>query len=101
MLQVIPGFTNIENFFKKYGIAFTLIVMYQGLFGGLSISRKPRVLQDLSENLVFKLFTLFCIAFTATKDIETSILSVLIFIFIINILRTDEEREGVSFRNII
>ena len=101
MLQIVPGFTRLEKFFKQYGIAFTLLVMYQGLFGGLSLSAKPALLESLSGQLWFKIFTLFCIAFTATKDIETSLISVVLFIGIIHLLRTPKEREDVSLKKLI
>lgn len=101
MLQIVPGFTKMENFFKKYGIAFTLLVMYQGLFGGLSLSNNPKILDDLSKNLWFKIFTLFCIAFSATRDIETSLISVVLFMIMLHSLRSPKEREGVSFDTII
>ena len=101
MLQIVPGFTRIEKFFKTYGIFFTLIVMYQGLFGGLSISKKPKILTQLSQNLAFKLFTLFCVAFSATQDIETSLISVCLFIVLMHLLRSPEEREDVSLKNLI
>ena len=101
MLQIVPGFTRLEKFFKRYGIAFTLLVMYQGLFGGLSLSNKPAILESLSSQLWFKLFTLFCIAFTATRDIETSLISVALFIALIHLLRSPKEREDVSLKNLI
>jgi len=101
MLQIVPGFTRVETIFKKYGVAFTLLVMYQGLFGGLSLSNKPKVLDKLSGNLWFKIFTMFCIAFSATKDIETSLISVLLFIGLLHLLRTPKERENVSMKNVI
>ena len=101
MLQIIPGFTKVEGIFKKYGVAFTLLVMYQGLFGGLSLSNKPKVLTKLSYNLWFKLFTMFCIAFSATKDIETSLISICLFIALLHILRSPKEREDVSWANLI
>ena len=101
MLQIVPGFTKLEKFFKKYGIAFTLLVMYQGLFGGLSLSNKPKILSTLSSELWFKLFTMFCIAFSATQDIETSLISIALFIVLLHLLRNPEERANVSVKNII
>ena len=101
MLQIIPGFTKIETYFKKYGILFTILVMYQGLFGGLSLSNRPGILDKLSTNIWFKFFTLFCIAFSATRDIETSLISLLLFIALLHILRSPEEREDVSLKNLI
>jgi hypothetical protein len=55
----------------------------------------------LSHNLIFKLFTMFCIAFSATKDIETSLISICLFIAIIHIIRSPKEREDVSWNNLI
>jgi hypothetical protein len=101
MLQVIPGFTVIENYIKKYGIVFTLIVMYQGLFGGLSISHKPKVFTKLSQNFYFKLFNLFCIAFTATRDIEISLISLVLFLIILYFIRLADDREDVSLKKLL
>lgn len=100
MVNVVPLFTNTEKLIKKYSILFTLIVMYQGLFGGMSMSHKPKVLDNLKDNLYFKYITLFCIAFSATKDIEISLLSVLAFVAVINIVRTPEERKRYNFYEI-
>ena len=92
-MQLISAFTSTEKILKRYSVAFTLIVMYQGLFGGLSLKQQPAAITSLQDNMLFKMFTLFCIAFTATKDIEVSLVSVLIFIIVINSLRTRSERE--------
>ena len=101
MLQIVPGFTSVEKIFQKYGVAFTLLVMYQGLFGGLSLSNKPNILNKSATDFGFKIFTLLCVAFSATKDIETSLISVVLFIGLIHLLRTPQERENVSLNNLI
>ena len=95
-MQLIPVFTSTENVMKHYSIIFTLIVMYQGLFGGLSMKKQPAVIISVQDNNYFKMFTLFCIAFTATKDIEVSLVSVIIFVLLINGLRTPSERENAG-----
>lgn len=100
MVSAIPLFTNTEKIIKRYSILFTLIVMYQGLFGGMSLSHKPKVLEDMKTNIVFKYATLLCIAFSATKDIEISMLSLLVFILVLNLLRTPEERKKFKFYEI-
>ena len=101
MIEVVPGSTLIETFFAKYGIAFTLLVMYQGLFGGMSFSNKPAIVKELSDNVLFKYLTLFCIAFTATKDVEISLISMLFFVILIHMLRTPKEREDVTWMTLI
>lgn len=93
-MNIIPGFSNIEKSIKKYSLIFALIVLYQGLFGGMSVQEKPKRLDAISNNLFFKLITMTSIAFTATQDIETSILSVLIFLIILYLIKTPKEREG-------
>ena len=93
-MNVIPGFSNIERVVKRYGVLFSLIVMYQGLFGGMSLRDQPERLQSLKDNVAFKIFTMTCIAFTATQDIETALLSVALFITLIYLIKTPEEREG-------
>ena len=100
MVNAIPLFTNTEKMIKRYSILFTLIVMYQGLFGGMSMSHKPKVLEDMKSNTVFKYITLLCIAFSATKDIEISLLSVIAFVLVLNLLRTPEERKKFKFYEI-
>ena len=100
MVNYIKPFTYAEKTLKKYSIIFTLIVMYQGLFGGMSLNNKPERLEKLSSNIYFKYFTLFCIAFTATQDIEISLLSVIIFIILFNSIRTKEERDTYGFFNL-
>ena len=99
-MKLLPAFTNMEKVVKKYAIVFTVIVMYQGLFGGMSLSTKPKAIEMLKNNIFFKYFTLFCIAFTATKDIEISLISLCVFVILINVLRTDEERKKHGIFNI-
>ena len=93
-INFVPGFSSVEKTVKKYGILFSLIVMYQGLFGGMSLKDQPERLESLRENVAFKIFTLTCIAFTATQDIEISLLSVMLFITLLYLVKTPEEREG-------
>lgn len=92
-MKFIPGSNKVEKFFAKYGIAFTLVVMYQGLFGHMSLKNPPEKLQKLSDNFIFRFVTLFAIAFSVTRDVEISLLSVIMFMGIINLLRTPEERK--------
>lgn len=97
----LPFTNNIESFIKKYGVIFTIVVMYQGLFGGLAISNEPSVLKKLNKNILFKLFTLFAVGFTATRDIETTLIGMVLFIIILHLLRTPEEKNKITFKNIV
>lgn len=92
-MKFLPFSNRVEGFFSRYAVAFTLVVMYQGIFGGATKIDMPERMQVVADNTYFRVFTLFAIAFTATKDVEISVVSVVMFIALINILRTKEERE--------
>lgn len=96
-MELLNIFTVIESFFNKFGIAFTILVMYQGLFGGMVISTPPKVLKRMTQNTIFKIFTLFCVAFTATKDVELALVSTCVFLLILHLMRTPEEKKKVGY----
>lgn len=97
----LPFTNTIEGFVEKYGIVFTMIVMYQGLFGGLAMKNEPKILSTLKDNVLFKFFTLFSIGFTATKDVETTLMGLFMFIIVIHLLRSKKERKKVTLSNFI
>ena len=92
-MKFIPFSDNIESFMKKYSMIFTLLVIYQGLFGGLSLISPPDRLARLSDNVYVKLATMFAIAFTATKDVEIALVSIVLFVVVMNLLKTPEEKK--------
>lgn len=93
-MNFIPFSTNIENFVNKFTLIFTIMVVYSGVFGHIGIPNPPKKLQKLSESVYFKLFTLFIIAFTATKDVEIALLSTVSFVVVMNLLKTPEEKRA-------
>jgi len=70
--------------------------MYQGLFSGNAF-KIPKNLMSLFDNKVFRFVSLMLIAFTATRDIEYSILSSLIFLSVMYAFKTPEERKKTGF----
>ena len=90
---------KLPNIGKKYEyllnapIIFSLLVIFQGIFGGNSIKIIPKKLLNLFENPWFRMMGMFLIAYTATLEIEMAMLSTMIFIIFINILRSEEERK--------
>jgi hypothetical protein len=92
-LDLIPGAKKVETFITTYSIVFSLLVMYQALFGGFALKNPPKRLVKLMEHDITKILTLTAIAFTATKDIEISLISVMCFLLIIYFSRTPEERK--------
>ena len=93
-MNIVPVFSSVEKFIKRYTVVFSLIVMYQGLFGGMSLKYQPSRLKKMSKNVAFKILTMTCIAFTATQDIEISLMSVLLFITLLYLIKTPAERKN-------
>ncbi len=99
-MNLFPVFSITEHLINKYSIVFALIVMFQGVFGGMTIKHKPKVIDRISDTLVFKYITLTAIAYTATRDIETAVTAVAAFVVLMYILKSPEEREKHGFFNL-
>ena len=97
----LPFTNSIEKVINNYGVIFTMIVMYQGLFGAVVINNEPKILSKIDDNVFFKLITLFAVGFTATKDVETTLVGVVIFVLMLHLLRSREEKKKVTFSNFI
>jgi hypothetical protein len=85
-----------EVFIRTQPIIFSLIILYQGLFSGNAF-KVPDRLMTLFENKAFRFTSLMLIAFSATKDIEYALFSTLIFLSIMYMFKTPEEREKTGF----
>jgi hypothetical protein len=80
----------------KMPIIFSLIILYQGLFSGNAISIPSR-LKLMFDNQSFRFVSLMLIALSATSDIEYALASVIIFLTIIYVMKTPEERKKTGF----
>ena len=93
-MKFLPFSDNIEKFINKFGFIFTVMVVYSGIFGHMSIAKPPARLENISQNVYFKLSTLFIVAFTATKDVEIALVSIVLFVVAMNLLKTPEEKKA-------
>ncbi len=73
-------------------LVFSLVVMYQGIFSHNAIYVPDRVMVMFDHGW-FRLFSLFIIALVVTSDVETALISSLIFMGSLYALKTPEERE--------
>ena len=96
ILSKIPGISNSEYMLKRYGIIFSLIVISQGLMGGLQFT-PPRRIKKATEHPIMKFILLFAVALTASRDIETSLLSTILFIIFIYLIRHPDERKSFPY----
>jgi hypothetical protein len=85
-----------EFFIKTQPLILSLIILYQGLFAPNAI-KIPERLGKLFDNKAFRLASLMAIAFSATGDIEYALLSTVIFLVIMYLLKTPEERQRTGF----
>lgn len=72
-------------------IVFTLIVLYQGMFSGNAL-KIPKRLERAFESKTFRFFSLFAIALSAVPDVEIALFSTFIFLAVMYLLQTPEER---------
>ena len=96
ILSKFPGISNSEYILKRYGIVFSLIVISQGLMGGLQFN-PPRRIKKATEHPVMKFILLFAVALTASRDVETAFISTIIFIIFIYIVRHPDERKSFPY----
>lgn len=80
----------------KMPIIFSLLILYQGLFSGNAISIPSR-LKSMFDSQVFRFVSLMLIALSATSDIEYALASVIIFLTVIYVMKTPEERKKTGF----
>ena len=91
-----PLSNQTEKTIMSQPILFTLIILYQGLFSGNAI-RIPENLRILFNNKIFKFISLMAIAFSATRDIEYALISTTLFLMVIYLIKTPEERKTQGF----
>jgi len=70
----------------------SLIILFQGSFGGAGVGVVPSVIRNLNQNMLGRVFLLTCIGFAATRNVESALLSAVIFGLVMHLLRTPEER---------
>lgn len=94
-MKFIPYANKIENYTQNVPITMAFLMLFQLLIADNSIVEQPIVIKEMFENVIFKVFFVFLIAYTGTRDVEAALLSTVGFIIILNMLRTKEERKSI------
>lgn len=89
-------FSPIVDKIMSLPVVFTLIVLFQGNFGGMGVSETPKILEKLAAGWLSRAIFCIAIAYTATSDIETAIFSTALFYLILHFMRTKEERDAMD-----
>jgi hypothetical protein len=74
----------------------SLITIFQGSLGGMGVIQIPQKIDKFFKNPVMRFIALAAISYTATQDIETALITTVIFLGILHLCRTPEERENVG-----
>lgn len=95
----MPSVNAFNSIDKVLGIPiiFTIIVIFQGLFGGLGVPHTPKRLSGLSDSPIFRMLFVVAIAYTATGDVETAAIATAIVLGGLHAIRTPEERKEVPY----
>jgi hypothetical protein len=81
----------------KLPVIFAFLGIYQGVFTGNAIAIPSR-LEKLFANTWFRFFSLFLIALQSTAgDIENALLSTLLFLIVIYVMKSPEEKKKSGF----
>jgi len=72
-----------------YGI----ILMLHGVYGSKGITTPPMLLKSLFDRPGMKVFTLYLLAFAATRDLEDALFASVLFLGLTQLLRTPTERK--------
>ncbi len=91
--QLLPNFVD-----KYLGVptVFTLIVIFQGCFGGMGMIQTPKALTKAINSPVSRFMFLCAIAYTASSDMETAVFSTVVFLVLMHSLRTKEEIKSLK-----
>ena len=99
MTKLIP--TNIfPKAIEKYlniTIVLSLITIFQGCFGAMGVAQVPQRLKNAFNNPITRFIFVGAISYTATKDLETAIVTTLVFFTLMYLLRTKEEQKKIGF----
>ena len=82
--------------FLSLPIIFTLVVITQGCFGGNGVGQTPKAISKIFKSQFARFLFIFLIAYTATSDIETAVVSTVVFFIILHMLRTEEEKKELG-----
>ena len=78
---------------------FSLIVIFQGCFGGLGLKQTPQIIDNLKNSGVARFLYVSAISYTASQDIEIALFTTLLFFFLMHLLRTEKEKNNVNEMN--
>jgi hypothetical protein len=83
-----PKTSNYIDSALFYGI----IILFHSIFGTSGVTDKPIFLERMMAMTWFKFFTLMVVTYAAVRDIEDTIFMSVLFLSLVQLMRTKEER---------
>lgn len=83
---------SIQKFFSTQTI-FTIIVITQGLFGGMGLQYTPTFLKKAAKKWYFRILFVSAIAFSATSDADIAIIVTIVYFLFLHFMKTKEEKK--------
>jgi hypothetical protein len=75
---------------------FSLLVVCQGLFGGMGLLQVPEKVASLFDMAAARFIIISCIAFTATKSSRTASMTALLVFSTMHLLRSSDEKKDMN-----
>ena len=88
--ELVPD--SIDRFMSGKTI-FTIIVISQGLFGGMGIQYTPTFIKKLSKMWYWRFAFVAAIAFTATSDADIAMIVTVVYFLFLHFMKTKEEKK--------
>lgn len=87
------------NYLPRTDIKFisSLILLNTAIFGPQQVLEKPKFIENLMKNKVFKAVSLMSIVFISVGDVENAIFALIGFLALVQLLRTEEERKKYPY----
>lgn len=93
-MNFLPGSSLFEKQLK-IPIFFTIVILYQGLVSGKAFET-PKLLKEKMKEPLFRFLSLSLVAISATRDLETAVIGLTIFLALLYMIRTEEEKEKLG-----
>ena len=95
-LPVLTPVNGGPNLFATYPLLFALLFLFQMCFGRFGVIQTPEKIKRLFSQPLFRIVLLYGIAFTATANLETAGMATFVFVIVMHLFRTQEEKNEMG-----
>ena len=95
-LYTHKGFNYLPRGAKKLldgPFIYGLVILFHSMYGASGLIEKPKFIDAVQKNTVFKWFTLLLLSYAAVRDVEDALFLTVLFLGLTQISRDPEERK--------